>query len=177
MIYRVKPGDTLYKIAQRFDTTVQELTQLNQLENINYLEVGQILIVPKKYDFDGDSYRFDNKIANGLLLVAFSNKYIYQPGEEVVFTLVKVNMTNKPITSNYSTEQRFDLSTGYGQQQWIWSAGRSFNQVIKEITLQPEESQVYTVVWQQNDNKGRQVDTGFHNIEIWNVANEMVTER
>ena len=44
-IYIVKPGDTLYDIAQRFNTTVNQIKTLNNLLN-NTLSIGQQLIIP-----------------------------------------------------------------------------------------------------------------------------------
>ena len=43
-IYQVKSGDTLYSIAREFNTTVDKLKKLNNL-NSNNLKIGQILIV------------------------------------------------------------------------------------------------------------------------------------
>ncbi|MDY3798698.1 MAG: LysM peptidoglycan-binding domain-containing protein [Bacilli bacterium] len=40
----VKPGDNLYQIARKFNTTVDKLITLNNLKNTT-LSVGQILIV------------------------------------------------------------------------------------------------------------------------------------
>lgn len=44
--YEVQPGDTLYGVATRFETTVEVLTKLNPLKDVNRLLVGQDLIVP-----------------------------------------------------------------------------------------------------------------------------------
>jgi putative chitinase len=44
--YVVQPGDTLSRIAQRFNTTVAALAQLNGIVNPNRIQVGQRLIVP-----------------------------------------------------------------------------------------------------------------------------------
>jgi LysM repeat protein len=43
--YVVQPGDTLYSIARRFDTTVETLAALNGIAPPYTLEVGQVLIV------------------------------------------------------------------------------------------------------------------------------------
>lgn len=46
-IYKVQKGDTLYKIANMYGTTVDNLKKLNNL-NSNTLSIGQELIVPSK---------------------------------------------------------------------------------------------------------------------------------
>ena len=43
--YTVKKGDTLPKIAMQYGTTVSEIAQLNDIENINLIYVGEVLII------------------------------------------------------------------------------------------------------------------------------------
>ena len=47
--YTVKKGDTVYRIAKRFDISVEELKELNELKN-NSLKVGQTLIISEKME-------------------------------------------------------------------------------------------------------------------------------
>lgn len=44
--YTVKAGDTMYGIAQRFNTTVAKLAAANNIVNVNLLRIGQVLIIP-----------------------------------------------------------------------------------------------------------------------------------
>ncbi|HRQ37397.1 MAG TPA: LysM domain-containing protein [Chloroflexota bacterium] len=44
--YVVRPGDTVYRIATRFGTTVTAVAQANNLVNANTIYVGQVLIIP-----------------------------------------------------------------------------------------------------------------------------------
>ena len=44
--YKVEPSDTLYSIAKKFNTTVQQLRTINNLENTD-LHPGQTLVVSK----------------------------------------------------------------------------------------------------------------------------------
>jgi len=46
--YTVVSGDTLWKIAAKYNTTVAEIVALNNLDPNNYLTVGQTLKVPAK---------------------------------------------------------------------------------------------------------------------------------
>ncbi len=43
--YVTRPGDTLWTIAQRNNTTVERITQLNGLSNPNVIYPGQIILV------------------------------------------------------------------------------------------------------------------------------------
>lgn len=45
-MYVVQPGDTLWLLSQRFNTTVAALAQANNLTNTEYIEVGQKLAIP-----------------------------------------------------------------------------------------------------------------------------------
>lgn len=44
--YIVQPGDTLMSIAQRFDVTMDEIIEANNLTDPDRLDVGQVLIIP-----------------------------------------------------------------------------------------------------------------------------------
>ena len=44
--YIVQSGDTLTSIAMKFDTTVQAIAELNDLQNPNLIYVGEILKIP-----------------------------------------------------------------------------------------------------------------------------------
>ena len=46
VIYFIKPDDTLWKIAKRFHSTVENITSINQLEDESKLKVGEQLFIP-----------------------------------------------------------------------------------------------------------------------------------
>lgn len=43
--YTIKPGDTLYKLSERYDISVDELIKINDISDPNKLKVGQVLII------------------------------------------------------------------------------------------------------------------------------------
>lgn len=46
-IYFVKPGDSLWKIAKRFKSTVNEIANINEIENENMINIGDKLYIPR----------------------------------------------------------------------------------------------------------------------------------
>ena len=52
-MYTVKKGDTLYSIAQKYNTTVGQIVSLNYLKS-NDLSVGQVLRIPETYTSEDD---------------------------------------------------------------------------------------------------------------------------
>ncbi|MCI0395779.1 MAG: LysM peptidoglycan-binding domain-containing protein [Chloroflexi bacterium] len=45
--YTIQPGDTLAEIAERFGVTLDALAQVNNIADINRIEVGQVLVIPR----------------------------------------------------------------------------------------------------------------------------------
>ena len=47
VIYFVQNGDTLWKIAKKFRSTVDQIAKINNIEDENKIDVGQKLYIPK----------------------------------------------------------------------------------------------------------------------------------
>ncbi len=179
--YTVQTGDTLFQIAQRFGTTVERLTQLNNLTNPDVINVGQVLTIPEtatagvtgtEVDLSGTEQNETRRV-RGLLYRLITNRREYARGEPVIITLVKTNVTNRNITLRYRTAQRFDfvVRRGPGQAEiWRWSRGRFFAQVVSTVILRPGESQTFRVTWDQRSDRGQLVPPSFYTIEGYNVA-------
>lgn len=70
--YIVSKGDTLYGIAKKLDTTVDELKKLNNINN-NMLSVGQVLKIPTKTVDVGDTDIY--QVKSGDTLYSIAKKY------------------------------------------------------------------------------------------------------
>ena len=68
--YTVKSGDTLYSIAKKYNLTIDELKNLNNLQN-NTLSIGQKLIVSKEPPQTETTY----KVIKGDTLYSIANKF------------------------------------------------------------------------------------------------------
>ena len=45
-IYFVKQGDTLWNIAKKFRTSMEEISKMNEIEDVDKLNIGQQLFIP-----------------------------------------------------------------------------------------------------------------------------------
>ena len=57
IVYIVQPGDTLYTLAKRFDTTVQRIAQNNGISDVDRIFTGQKLVVSGDVSPQWKTYR------------------------------------------------------------------------------------------------------------------------
>ena len=69
--YTVKAGDTLYSIANKYGTTLNELIKLNNLDN-NNLSIGQVLLLPGESE---ETTLNTYTVKAGDTLYSIANKY------------------------------------------------------------------------------------------------------
>lgn len=75
-IYIVKKGDSLYSIANKYNTTVDELKRINNLTS-NILSIGQILKLPsdKASDVENEENTISYTVQKGDSLYSIARKY------------------------------------------------------------------------------------------------------
>ncbi len=93
--YKVKRGDTLSEIAQKFGVSVKEIARLNNLKKPYRLRAGQILKIPKKYSKSKkkskvEAYRI-YKVRKGDSLIRIAKKFGVSTKE-----IIKANNLKKP---------------------------------------------------------------------------------
>ena len=74
-MYTVKQGDTLYGISRKYNTTVQEIMNLNYLKDIN-LKPGMIIRIPEVYTKEEEMYiptYINYVVKNGDTLYSIAN--------------------------------------------------------------------------------------------------------
>ena len=108
-MYTVKKGDSLYAIANKYNTTVQKIIDLNYLKSTN-LTIGQVLRIPENFFKEGE-----------LTLPNYIN-YVVKKGDNLysiardnninVDTLMKDNaLTNTNLTIGQNLKIRIPSST------------------------------------------------------------------
>ena len=93
--YTVRPGDTLWAISRRFDTTVAELADLNHIADPNLIYPGQVLEIPDAPDdliyrvMPGDTLsalalRFDTTVSAIAALNHIANPNLIFVGQDLL---------------------------------------------------------------------------------------------
>lgn len=85
-IYIVQAGDSLSKIARRFNTTVQAIAMANGITNTSYVFIGQRLIVPIGYAYPPSVYGFYYTVRAGDTLSQIAKRYGVN-----MYTLASIN--------------------------------------------------------------------------------------
>ncbi len=79
IVYTIKAGDTLYQIAKRYNTTVDEIKKLNNLTS-DILSIGDILYIPEEITASETDYEI-YKVVAGDTLYSIAKKYNITPEE------------------------------------------------------------------------------------------------
>ncbi|MBS4025749.1 MAG: LysM peptidoglycan-binding domain-containing protein [Clostridia bacterium] len=180
--YETHPGETLDDIARRFDTTVSDILAINEIPNphgpfrIRIVIRIPVAMLPPTVPTRRPLTNFATRLVGNILYVLSTDRMLYRRGQPVTITLVKTNIGSQPITLTYRTAQRFDFfvrRSRTGPIIWQLSADQFFAQVIESVVLQPGQSQIFRVVWDQITNDGLSVGTGIFTVIGENVAEEL----
>ena len=154
-IYTVKKGDNLYNIAKKYNTTISEITKLNNLKT-NNLSIGQQLKIPETYTKEeemtmpvyinynvkkGDSlYSIANKYNTTVDMIMKDNglsKTTLQIGQNLKIRIIGDNIEIEecfgekytPPSTTQSTTQNYIVKKGDS----LYSIAKKFNTTIDNI--------------------------------------------
>ena len=178
--HQVTTGETLQNIADRYETTEEELLRYNEIPNPSHLSEGLIIIIPlpplpPTVPSLIPIRNINSRIVDGFLFSLAVNRFLYRRNQPVGMALIKTNVTRTPITLHYPTTQRFDFIVRRGISGpivWRWSEGRVFAPVLETVVIPPEQSQVFRVRWNQTSNADIPVGTGVYTVIGQNMARE-----
>ena len=128
--YIVKSGDSLYKIANQYNTTVNELKQLNNLSS-NLLSIGQVLKIPTKTTTEPTDNYTTYTVVKGDNLYAIARKFNTTQNDIMKLNNLSSNLLSigqvlkiPTISSKTYTVQKGDS---------LYSIAKKFNTTVNEI--------------------------------------------
>jgi len=131
--YQVQSGDSLYKIANKYNTTVDAIKQLNNLNN-NLLSIGQILKIPTTQDIEiiPEENYFNYNVVSGDSLYSIARQF------DTTIDAIK-NINN--LTSNLlNIGQILKIpTTSTSEKTYVVKSGDSLYSIAKNFNLTVDE--------------------------------------
>ena len=131
-IYTVKPGDTLYRIANMYDVSVNDLITFNNLTS-NILTIGQKLIIPIKSVTEEDYVVYE--VLPGDTLYSIARRYDTKVDSIKSFNNLTSNLLNIgqiiqiPIKNSEFVYQTYEIKPG----DTLYSIAKMYNTTVSEI--------------------------------------------
>jgi N-acetylmuramoyl-L-alanine amidase len=129
--YVVQPGDTLWQISQRHNTTVSALSQANNLGNVDHIVVGQRLTLP-----GGGSV---HTVQRGETLWQISQKYgitvAALAGENNITNLSYIEVGDRLVIPNIAITDKPAISSALVSSMQTLSRGGARNFSVAELDL------------------------------------------
>mgnify|MGYP004620971965 FL=1 len=132
--YTVKKGDSLYSIAKKYNTTVDELKRLNNLTT-NNLAIGDVLKVKEKPKENNSSSEITYTVKKGDSLYQISKKYNISVEELKAYNNLKSNLLSIgdvlkiPTSNNPKNETTYTVKSGDS----LYSIAKKFNTTVSEL--------------------------------------------
>ena len=133
-IYIVKSGDSLYSIARKYNTTVDEIKRLNNLSS-NVLSIGQVLKIPSSSE--------SNNTGSG---TGTTNAYVVKSGDSLYSIARKYNTTVDEIkslnnlTSNLlSIGQVLKIPSGSSTNTYVVKSGDNLYSIARKYQITVNE--------------------------------------
>ena len=132
--YTVKKGDSLYSIAKKYNTTVDELKKLNNLTT-NNLAIGDVLKVKEKPKENNSSSEITYTVKKGDSLYQISKKYNISVEELKTYNNLKSNLLSIgdvlkiPTLNNSKNETTYTVKSGDS----LYSIAKKFNTTVSKL--------------------------------------------
>ena len=129
--YTVKSGDSLWSIANKYNTTVNELKSLNNLSS-NILQVGQILVLPSSTNDDNSGNTYTVKSGDSLWSIA--NKYNTTVNElkslnNLSSDVLQIGQVLSVPSNSVSVGNTYTVKSGDS----LWSIANKYNTTVSNL--------------------------------------------
>lgn len=96
----------------------------------------------------------------------------YKSGQAVRMTFKVVNTSNKAVTYNFGSGQRFDVTAtnAAGTPLWDWASGKLFSQNLSSLPVAPGKALSYNAVWNGRDASGHPLPPGVYTLSAHLVS-------
>ncbi len=125
IVYIISKGDSLYSIAQKYNTTVNELIKYNNLSSTN-LKIGEQLLIPTT----------ESKINT---YIVKSGDSLYSIAKKYGVTVDELKKANGLTSNNLNLNQKLVIPEAKGEIGYIVKSGDSLYSIAKKYNVTVDE--------------------------------------
>ena len=129
-IYIVKSGDSLYSIARKYNTTVDEIKRLNNLSS-NVLSIGQVLKIPSSSESSNTGTTNTYVVKSGDSLYSIARKYN--------MTVDEIKKLNNLSSNLLSIGQVLKIPSGSSTNTYVVKSGDSLYSIARKYQITVDE--------------------------------------
>ena len=137
--YKVKQGDSLYQIAQKYGITVNEIKNTNNLTS-NLLQIGETLLIPTK---KAESTPLEPSTTDQTIYTVKSGDNLYDIARIYNVTVGELKKANNLNTNNLTIGQKLIIPTSQSTIIYtvksgdnLYSIARKYNKTVSDIKRQ-----------------------------------------
>ena len=131
--YVVKSGDSLYSIARKYNTTVDEIKRLNNLSS-NVLSIGQVLKIPSS-----ESSNTDSNTGTTNTYVVKSGDSLYSIARKYNTTVDEIKRLNNLSSNVLSIGQVLKIPSGSSTNTYIVKSGDNLYSIARKYQITVDE--------------------------------------
>ena len=136
--YIVKPGDSLYSIAQKNNTTVSELIKLNNLTS-TILQINDKLIIPNYSEIKDIDNNETNEISNETMYTVQSGDTLYSISKKYGVSVDSIKEKNNLSSNTLSIGQELILPVESNNQTYYVQSGDSLYSIAAKYNTTVDE--------------------------------------
>ena len=130
--HRVRPGETLFIIASRYNTTVKDIARYNNIHKKNYITTGHILKIPRSGQFaeigeSGEAKTITYHVRSGDSLWTLAKRY-----DTTTWKIKKLNQLGKATRLTVGQILKIQAGPQYGLKLYRVKNGNSLSRIANK---------------------------------------------
>lgn len=151
---KIRPGDTYYRLAKRYDTTVAAIQTANPRYNSENLEIGATLIVPYGFDLVPTNVHYTSELMELLIEGLYVRYPFIQEGS------IGKSVMGKPI---------YSIIIGNGEKQAFFNASHHANEWITTPLVMKFMESYLNAYMNKSTILGRKAEMLYENTKLFAV--------
>lgn len=176
-VYTVQWNDSLNIIARNYGVDMNAIVAINQLANPNYLEVGQVLVIPPQdTNIKAPDFKIvpDSELVYGPSGIGFNPKDLIYSFDSYLSSMENSDEVVLQIAEDYSVNPRILLAVLEYATGWV--TGPNTDMQTAEISQETEKDAWKTSLYTVVSNIAKSLNYGYYAWKVNSLGNYVLTD-